>query len=67
MIVADRTLLSSAVMPPTSLDLRFGLRCATALSVLSLLLPGCAVVGSVALNNGRSAYNAVINATEDEH
>ena len=54
MIVADRILFSS------------GLRCATALSGLGMLLSGCAVVGPAALNNGRSAYNAVINATEDE-
>jgi hypothetical protein len=66
MIVADRTLLSSVVMPTEPIDLRWDLYCATALTVLSLFLPGCAGVGPVALNNGRSAYNAVINATEDQ-
>lgn len=66
MIVADRTLLSSVVRPPTLLGLYFGLRCTAARSVLGLSLPGCAVVGSVVLNNGRPAYNAVIDATADE-
>ncbi|WP_157273624.1 hypothetical protein [Thiobacillus denitrificans] len=39
---------------------------ATVLSLLLVALQGCAAVGPAALNNGRSAYNTVINATEDE-
>jgi hypothetical protein len=36
------------------------------LSLLILVLQGCAVVGPAALNQGRPAYNTVINATEDQ-
>lgn len=36
------------------------------LPVLVLILQGCAIAGPASVNNGRSAYNAVINATEDE-
>src|SRR5687768_16634009 len=42
-----------------------GLR-ASALALLALMSQGCSGVGAAALNNGRSAYNAVINETEDE-
>jgi hypothetical protein len=38
----------------------------TTLLVLALILQGCAVVGPASLSNGRSAYNEVINATEDQ-
>ena len=37
-----------------------------ALSGLIMILQGCAVAGPASVNNGRSAYNTVINATEDE-
>lgn len=39
---------------------------ASAFALLTLMLEGCSGVGPAALNNGRSAYNAVINETEDE-
>src|SRR5687767_9200773 len=37
-----------------------------ALASFGMLLCGCAVVGPASISNGRSAYNAVINRTEDE-
>ncbi len=36
------------------------------LAVLAILLQGCSLAGSASLASGRSAYNAVINTTEDE-
>ena len=37
-----------------------------AVPALASVLHGCAFAGSTSLGNGRSTYNAVINATEDE-
>jgi hypothetical protein len=41
-------------------------RHASAIALLALMLQGCAGAGPAALSSGRSAYNAVINETEDE-
>jgi hypothetical protein len=38
----------------------------SACALLLLALQGCAFVGPASLNNGRAAYNTVINATEDQ-
>ena len=42
------------------------LRPVLALSAVALAVQACAFVGSTALSNGRSTYNAVINQTENE-
>jgi hypothetical protein len=39
---------------------------AAACLLLLALLAGCAAIGTTALSNGRPAYNAVINETEDQ-
>jgi hypothetical protein len=65
MISADRMRLCSVLMMPKWRAVRCAVRNAASLWLL-VILQGCAVVGPASVNNGRSAYNTVINATEDE-
>lgn len=66
MIFAGRMRLCSVLMSPRRLEARCGVSGATALSLLVLALQGCSSVGPAALSNGRPAYNAMINKTEDQ-